>query len=140
MSITPLASSIRAVEMLLMRAPNGLHLLQRDVCIWLWDAGCEHVQFPDSAVFLTVTVDDTSFRSSSKLKFSICKWKNENIRRKYNTENQVLSCHKDVVSMKSVFFYIPTDLVPCQELCRLCKVHLGSSYRRRRRKIMVSFL
>lgn len=100
----PLASSIRVVGMLLVRAPNGPHLLQRGVCIWLWDAGCECVQFPDSAMCLTVTRDDTSFRSSSKLKFSICKRKNENIRGKYNTENEALSCHKDVVSMKSMFF------------------------------------
>lgn len=64
------------------------------------------MQFPDSAMCLTVTRDDTSFRSSSKLKFSICKRKNENIRGKYNTENQALSCHKDVVSMKSMFFFI----------------------------------
>lgn len=53
-------------------------------------------------VFLTVAIDDTSFRSSSELKFCVRKQENENIKRKSKAEQQVLSCHKDVVNMKSV--------------------------------------
>lgn len=104
----PFALDIRAVisllGMLCVRAPKQLHVLQRDVRTWLWDVGYECAQLPESAIFLTAAIDYTSFRSSSMPEFFVHK-ENENIKRKYNTEKQVLSCHKDVVNMKSVGFF-----------------------------------